>query len=312
VVVGGEVNHKVVEALVNAYDPTRAQLSFKDLTVADVPQALKSKQTNALLVVIPVTEKYLTMLRNLFLRSAKQNLTLIPIESVGAISAVTKYYQSYDLPKGTVQGSPPIPDDDMTTLRVPFCLVANKKLSGDVVSSLAKAILETRRDLINEYPLFAQISAPNTDKTDADSDTYIPIHPGANDYFSGDEKTFFDKYRDQIFYGTFLLGTLTSLLAAVWKYMTRAEHKPENSPLMRLYALTDFISNANSGTELIEAERRIDDILKGELEKHANGEADVAETAALGLATHRLEHLISQRRATLDSTQAPQLRDTEN
>ena len=311
-VVGGEVNHKVVEALASAYDPSRAQLHFKDLTVADIPQALKSKQINALLVVMPVTEKYLTILRNLFPRNAKQNLTLIPIESAGAIAAVTKYYQTYDLPKGTVQGSPPIPDDDMTTLRVPFYLVANKKLSGDAVGALAKAIMDIRRDLISEYPLLAQISPPNTDKTDADSDTYIPIHPGANAYFSGDEKTFFDKYGDQIFYGTLLLGTLTSLLAAVWKYMTRAEHKPENSPLMRLYALTDFISKANKGTDLTEAERRIDDILKGELEKHAKGEAEAAETAALGLATHRLEHLIAQRRATLDGARASPLCDTED
>ena len=89
---------------------------------------------------MPVTEKYLTMLRSLFPRSAKQKLTLIPIESAGAIAAVTKYYQSYELPKGTVQGSPPIPDDDMTTLRVPFYLVANKKLPDDVVGSLTKAI----------------------------------------------------------------------------------------------------------------------------------------------------------------------------
>jgi hypothetical protein len=258
---------------------------------------------------MPITEKYLTMLRNLFPRNAKQNLTLIPIESAGAIAAVTKYYQSFDLPKGTVQGSPPIPDEDMTTLRVPFYLVANKKLSDDAVGPLAKAIMETRRNLISEYPLLAQISAPNTDKTDDDNDTYIPIHPGANAYFNGDEKTFFDKYGDQIFYGTLLLGTLTSLLAAVWKYMTRAEHKPENSPLMRLYALTDFISKASKRDELTEAEGRIDDILKGELEKHARGEAEPAETAALGLATHRLEHLIAQRRATLDSTQVSPLRD---
>ena len=302
-VVGGEVNHKVVDALANAYDPARTQLHFKDLTVAETPQALKSKKINALLVVMPVTEKYLTMLRDFFPRSAKQTLTLIPIEAAGAIAAVTKYYQSYDLPKGTVQGSPPIPDDDMTTLRVPFYLVANKKLSDDVIGSLAKAIMNTRRDLISEYPLLAQISAPNTDKTDADNDTYIPIHPGADAYFDGDEKSFFDKYGDQIFYGSMLLGTVTSLFAAIWQYMVRDESKPENRPLMRLYSLIDLINKANKEAELAEAERRIDDILKGELERHAIRQADAAETAALGLATHRLEHLIAQRRATLDSKQ---------
>jgi TRAP-type uncharacterized transport system substrate-binding protein len=299
-VVGGEVNHQVVEALTREYGLDSAQTHFKDLAVADIPQALKSKQVSVLLVVMPITEKYLTMLRNLFPRNAKRTPALIPIESAGAIAAIARYYQSYDLPKGTVQGSPPIPDDDMTTLRVPFYLVANKRLSNDVVGSLAKAIMDTRRDLIGEYPILAQISAPNTDKSDADNDTYIPIHPGADAYFGGNAQSFFDKHGDQIFYGSMLLGTLTSLLAAAWKFMTRDEQKPENRPLMRLYALTQQISKAGNEAELAETERRIDDILKGELEKYAAGDADATESAALGLATHRLEHLIAQRRAMLD------------
>ena len=82
--------------------------------------------------------------------------------------------------------------------------------------------------------------------------------------------------------------------------MTRGEDKPENRPIMRLYSLNGLISNAENEAELMEAERRIDEILKGELEKHTRGEAEAGETAALGLATHRLEHLIAQRRTTLD------------
>lgn len=299
-VVGGEVNHRVVEALTREYGLDSAQTHFKDLAVADIPQALKSKQVSALLVVMPITEKYLTMLRNLVPKTGKQKAALIPIESAGAIAAVAKYYQSYDLPKGTVQGSPPIPDDDMKTLHVPFYLVANKKLSDDVVGSLAKAVMDARRDLIGEYPLIAQISEPDTDKTDTDNDTYIPVHPGATAYFGGNAQSFFDKHGDQIFYGSMLLGTLTSLFAAAWKFMTKDEGKTEDRPLMRLHGLTDHIRKAANEADLAETEGRIDDILKGELEKYAIGDADAAETAALGLATHRLEHLIAQRRAVLN------------
>jgi hypothetical protein len=36
------------------------------------------------------------------------------------------------------------------------------------------------RDAISSYPLVAQISEPDTDKTDADNDTYLPVHPGAS------------------------------------------------------------------------------------------------------------------------------------
>ena len=270
--------------------------------MADIPQAIKSKQVSALLVVMPLTEKYLTMLRNALPKSGKSKATLIPIEAAGAIAAVRRYYQSYALPKGTVSGSPPIPDDDMKTLHVPFYLVANKKLSKDVVAALANAVMDARRDLIGAFPLVAQISEPNTDKTDTDNDTYLPMHPGATAYFGGDQQTFFDKYGDQIFYGSLFLGTLTSLFAGVWKFMMRDSDNSQNQPLMRLFALSDRVRSAGGEAELMETEQQIDDILKGELKKYTDGSAEPTEAAALGLATQRLQHLIALRRATLSGS----------
>ena len=57
--------------------------------------------------------------------------------------------------------------------------------------------------MAGEYPLLAQVSSPSTDK-----DAYVPIHPGAAAFFDGDEKTIFDKYGDQFFYGSMMLGTI--------------------------------------------------------------------------------------------------------
>jgi TRAP-type uncharacterized transport system substrate-binding protein len=303
-VVGGGVNHRVVEALKKEYDLDRAKVQFKDLAVGDVPQALKSKQVSALLVVMPITEKYLAMLRNLFPRNGKSNPTLIPIESAEAIAAVTKYYESYDLPKGTLQGSPAIPDDDLTTLRVPFYLLAKKTLSEDVVGSLTKAIMETRRDLLGEYPVLKQISAPSSDKDD-DKDTFIPVHPGAAAYFDGTQKTLLDKYGDQLMYASMVFGSLASIFAAAWKYMTKKEEAPESFPLTRLYAFKDQLSKADSEAELAETEQRIDEIFKSELEKHARGDTDATDTGALGLAMQQLANATGQRRATLANKGAP-------
>jgi len=82
--------------------------------------------------------------------------------------------------------------------------------------------------------------------------------------------------------------------------MTKDEGKPEDRPLMRLHALTNEIRKAGNENDLAATEGHIDDILKGELEKYTMGNTEAAETAALGLATHRLEHLIAQRRAALN------------
>jgi TRAP transporter TAXI family solute receptor len=293
-VIAATVNQQLLLAISKAYDLDRAKVIFKDIPPNEAAQALQSKQVQALLVVMPVSEKYLGMLRDIFPRNTKAKLKLVPIESAGAIAAAAGAYESYDLPRGTIRGSPAVPDEDMTTLRVPFYLVANKKLGDTIVASLAKAMMEVRRDLLGEDPLFSQISAPSDNK-----DAHIPIHPGAASYFSGEQQSFLDKYADKLFYLSMLLGFIASMFAAAWKFMMRGASAPETDALVRMNGLADQIKAATGDTELAGIERNIDEILKAELEKYSEGEAKAAECAALQLATHRLERLISQRRAGL-------------
>jgi TRAP transporter TAXI family solute receptor len=302
-VIAGDTNRQVIAAVTKEYALESVKVNFKDLTLTEVPQAFQTRQIQALLVVMPLSEKYITMLREIFPRNAKAPLGLVPIESAGAIEAVSPPYKSYELPKGTLRGSPPVPDDDLTTLRVPFYLVANKNLSDDVVAGLAKSMMEARRDLAGEYPLLAQITSPSTDK-----DAYVPIHPGAAAVFDGDEKTVFDKYGDQFFYGSMLLGTMMSILAAIWKFMTRDIGKPDERPSMRLYALVGKINEVKSEAELATIEQQIDEILKDELEKCSAGKVEPGEMGAISLASQRLQYLMAQRRLTLNGTSSTLLR----
>ncbi|NVO14074.1 MAG: ABC transporter substrate-binding protein [Rhodoplanes sp.] len=297
-VVGGVVNHQLVEVLKKEYELDRLKVTFKDLPLPDIATAFTGKHVAALLVVMPITERYLSLLRSI-IPNSKQKPGLIAIEAAGAIAEVARAYESWDLPKGTLRGSPPIPDDDLTTLRVPFYLLAKRKLDDDTVATLAKAIMETRRELIGEFPILAQISAPSTDK-----DAFVPIHPGAAAYFDGDTKTFFDKYGDQIFYGSMLLGSLTSLFAAAWKFMAK-EASPAERSLARLCALSDRIDEAADEATLTDLERQIDGILRSELDKIAARDPDAAEPSALTLATYRLERLIALRRARLRGEPQP-------
>jgi TRAP transporter TAXI family solute receptor len=301
-VIAGDTNRQVIAAVTKEYALESVKVNFKDLTLTEVPQAFQTRQIQALLVVMPLSEKYITMLREIFPRNAKAPLGLVPIESAGAIEAVSPPYKSYELPKGTLRGSPPVPDDDLTTLRVPFYLVANKNLSDDVVAGLAKSMMEARRDLAGEYPLLAQVTSPSTDK-----DAYVPIHPGAAAVFDGDEKTVFDKYGDQFFYGSMLLGTMMSILAAIWKFMTRDIGKPDERPSMRLYALVGKINEVKSEAELATIEQQVDEILKDELEK-CSGKVEPGEMGAISLASQRLQYLMAQRRLTLNGTSSTLLR----
>ena len=292
-VIGGAMNHTVVQVLTREYDLERARTRFRDILPAEVPQAVQAKQVQALLLVVPISENYIGRIRDL-LRATKGKVALVPIDSAGAIANIQRAYESYELPKGTIRGSPAVPDEDLTTLRLPLYLVANKKVSDDVAGALVKAVFDARRELSKDHPLLAQIAEPDKDK-----DAFIPIHRGASQYFEDEQKSFFDKYGDQLFYGSMLLGMLTSMLAGVWRYMLKSDPEPQERPLSRLFALMDRVRDARDETELAQAEQEIDEILKLQLQQCAPGEIDAGEAAAVSLATHRLEHLVSQRRAAL-------------
>src|ERR1700716_1869024 len=121
-VVGGVANSKIVDVLTKEYDLGRAKVVFKNIALANVRQVIQSKEVSALLVVIPLAEKYLSLVRGFFQLDHKKVPVLIPIESAGAIAEAERAYESFDVPKGTLRGSPPVPDDDLTTLRASLYL----------------------------------------------------------------------------------------------------------------------------------------------------------------------------------------------
>ena len=183
-----------------------------------------------------------------------------------------------------------MPEEDLTTLRVPVYLVAKKQLDNDTVNALARSIIESRREIAAEFPLANQISAPSTDK-----DANIPIHPGAKLFFDGEEKTLFDKYGDQLFYGTLVLGSMTSALAAVWKFLIADSKPPGRRLIDRANDMATRIRSAGSEAELEAAEDEVQGMLRVELEGMESREATLNVIAA------RLERLIHLRSSKLGS-----------
>lgn len=293
-VVDAEVNQRLVELLVKEYGLSRAGFQIKDLTPAEARQAILKKQVSAVLVVAPLTQRYLAALRGLVPPSAKQQPNIIALDSAQALAAVSPQYESFELPKGIFRTSPSIPDDTIDTIRVPLYLAAHKDVPEDLVSELAKTIMNLRQELVSEVPGLVQISAPGADK-----DPAIQVHPGATAFFQGSQTTFFEKYGDVLFYGMMIFGSLTSLWAGARRFMEFGPPGPTTNPLDDLRALGARIRAAQDDRDLVVIEDEIDQILSRELLRHGNGDAQATETGALSLAASRLEHLINFRRQSL-------------
>jgi len=292
-VVGGVANAKIVDVLTKEYNLASAKVVFKNLALTDARQAIQSKQVSALLVVIPLAEKYLSLVRGFFQLDHKKVPVLIPIDSAGAIAENERAFESFDVPKGTLRGSPPVPDDDLTTLRTSLYLVAQKRLGTDLVTSLTQAIMSARRSLLREQPIFAQITAPSTDQ-----DAYLPLHPGAAAVYNSTTQSFMDEYGNWIYLTPMVLGGAATMLAAAWKFLGLGSRAAEG-PLDSLYALARRIRKVDTEAELSDIEDEIDRILKAELAKSAAGDESAVDDATLNVAAHRLESLIHDRRTLI-------------
>ena len=290
-VVAGDTNQKIVSVLIKAYDLDRANVIFKNVALDQVRRTLDTKEIRAVLFVLPLSDKYLSLVRGLFPQNAKTAPVLIPIENAGAIAEKERAYESFDIPKGTLRGSPPVPEDDVTTLRASIYLVGKKSLDNDMIAGFTQAITSARRDLLAELPILAQFKAPDTD-----AGAYLPVHPGAAEFYNGNQQTFLDRWSNAIFLTPMTLGALASILAITWHFLRSGELKPSEPALDSLYALGRRIRHADNEADLSEIENQIDEVLRAQ---RARADEDALDAATLNVAAHRLENLIHDRRAAL-------------
>lgn len=285
-------NEHIVDAIAGSYGFDRSR--FVGVTPDEARASLRSRRIQALVTVVPLNQRTLGALRSRFDLKSKLRPGLLAIDQAAAIASNARYLETHELPKGTLSGSPPLPDEDLTTLLVPVNIVAQSTLSDDVVAALTRIFIESRGDLSGRFAVLSQIRAPETEK-----DAYIPLHPGAAAYYEGEEKTFFDRYGDALFYGPMLLGALASLLAGIWKFLGFGSSAAKDDPVLALAGLFPRVRSAPDLASLDALEDEIDAIVEAELS--APGEEDGGRRSDLGLAVSRLERIVLRRRAVLEA-----------
>ena len=91
------------------YDLDRANIVFRDILPQEARAAMQSKAISALLLVEPLDEKRIAWIKSLFRADNNSSPVLVQIDAAGAIADRKGPYESFDIPKGTFRGAPPVP-----------------------------------------------------------------------------------------------------------------------------------------------------------------------------------------------------------
>ena len=293
-VIGGEMNQGVLSVLKKEYDLDHANVVFRDILPQDARAALQSKAISALLLVEPLDEKRVARIKSLFRADNNASPVLVQVDAAGAIADRKGPYESFDIPKGTFRGAPPVPADDVTTLRLGYYLVANRHLNATVVGDLTRKVMSVRRDLLGEQPILSAISSP-----DLDADAFLPAHPGAAAFFNGTQESFMDRYGNAIYLTPMVLGALASVFAAAWRFLGVRAQDNAASVLDVLCDMPGRVRQANDEATLSALEVELDGLLRARFSGAKPDENGTFEMTTLISSAQRLDHLIHYRRTCL-------------
>jgi TRAP transporter TAXI family solute receptor len=216
----------------------------------------------------------------------------IAIDESEAIAQRHPTYESKEIVAGAFGASKP--SETIETIGLSYYIMARNSLGEDLVGEVARLLLAVRPILAAEFPAVNRIEAPATDK-----DAPVAVHPGAAAYYDGEQKTFFDRYGDMIYWLVMLLSLAGSGAAALAGYAKAGDRGKKLVLLNRLLDLMKMARQAENVASLDRIETEADEILAtavGEAEKH---DLDQPAMAAYSLALDQLRAAVADRRAAL-------------
>lgn len=293
-VIGADVNGVLVKALMTGYDTPRLGIAFKNIPMNEARQAIATNEVAALLMVLPIARKYIAYIDRIFQNDSGVAPNILAIDGAEAIANTERAFNTFIVPQGSLQGSPPIPPDNRITLATNVYLVARESLDPDLVANLTREIMIAKRDLAVEQPALAQIVAP-----ELDSATYIPVHPGAAEYYNNTQRDWLDKYANWIFLLPIVFGIGATTFAATWKFLEFENNRFQETLTTANYHLPRKIRSASSETELQRIEEEIDALLHAHLTDARRGKDSDSNILILHAAAQRLDNLIYHQRSRI-------------
>jgi TRAP-type uncharacterized transport system substrate-binding protein len=293
VVTGNAATTDLLKLVLTHYGvaPDRVQISLID--PKNLADAVKTNQVDAIFVAGSATGRAISAA----MAAASQNgngPTFIDIDQAEGVAKRNPAFDSVDIDAGTFGGNPPAPDASLKTLSFPEYLVAAKSFNHEAIGSLARLIYTSRLALAAELPGEIKIEAPSTDK-----DASAVVHPGALAYLGDDQKSFFDKYGDDIFYGLLIFPIFGSAIAGVASYFRNNGRTRRLRLLQRLLDLVRKAHAASTLEALDQMQVEVDHLVVAIIHQAEHEEYDQTVQMSFSLALDQVRFAIAARRAFL-------------
>jgi TRAP-type uncharacterized transport system substrate-binding protein len=293
IVTGNEATSDLLDVVLNHYGVPLDKVQLSQIDPANLADAVHKNSVDVIFVAGAATGAAIGDA----VKAATQNgvaPTFIKIDQADGIAKRNIAFNSIEIDAGTFGGIPPTPDAKLTSLSFPEYLVARKSFSHADIADFAKVIYTSRLAIAAQLDGDVKIEAPSTDK-DADA----LVHQGALDYLNDDQKTFFDKYGDDIFYGMLIFPVFGSAIAGVASYL-RADSRTRR--LRLLQKVLDLVRKVHAAQALEAIEHlqvEADNLVIAIIHLSEHEEFDESVRMSFSFALDQLRFAIAARRTAI-------------
>lgn len=270
------------------------QFSPEDLTTQ-----LRAAKFDALLAIGPVGSK-ITAEAVAAISHGKEPPTFLEVSSSEAIKQQKPVYESTEIPAGVFGGARPA--EAVETIGFAHYIVAHRSMDEKVAGDFTRWLFAAKQALGGDIPAFTRIEGPDTDKAAS-----LAVHPGALAYLEGEQKTFFDRYSDTLYWGLMLMSFVGS--GAAW-LTSFARTSGSASDRNDLEVLIDVVGRARIAVDQLDLDilrSEIDAIMARTIRQLGAGKLEPNCAAALKLAAEQARHAIVERQAALTASDAASL-----
>ncbi len=293
IVNGNAATPDLLNVVLNHYGVPLAKVKVSQIDQKNLRDVIKNNQVDVIFVAGSATGQAITDA----VAAATQNgdaPTFIEIDQNDGIAKRNPAFDSIDIDAGTFGGNPPSPDDSLKSLKFGEYLVARRSFNHDSVAALAKLIYSSRLGLAAAMPGEIKIEAPSTDK-----DGEVTVHPGALAYLTDDQKTFFDKYGDDIFYGLLIFPIFGSAIAGVASYLRNDSRTRRLRLLQRVLDLIRKAHAAQTIETLDQLQIEADNLVIAIIHQSEHEEFDETVRMSFSFALDQLRFAVAGRRAAI-------------
>ena len=272
----------------NGIDPEG--VTHVPLAVDALADAVAKNTIEAAMVLGPLGSPYLDTAVTAMAGSDDKDAVILPVENAAALEAGLSGVSKLDIPSGLFAGSPPKPDDDVTTVAVDYQLVARLDMSEGAVDQLTRTIFQLRRALATTAPVAQFMQSAETQKG-----SRYALHVGATSYYQDTEKSFMDRYGDWFYILAMIGGGLGSAIASVIGSLQARSRRQAMDVLDHLADLRRRAAECSDPDGLRDLDDAVGAITLRALQRAREGLVDQAGLEILRIALDETRRAITQR-----------------